>query len=215
MSTVKRVLSFTAMLALVPLTTGAQPLGKFVFTPYVGVYAPTTDVAQDALSSVEHRAGLALGGTGSYWFTERAGFEVGAAYAWSNLRAIDPAETASKNAGLILGTAKFMYGLFPATSDFQLRLGVGPAIISRMGSAYQSDAEGSITGKTDFGGAVSLCTKIPLGRSLALRLRAEDYMYQAKLGFKDRLDPSDSFTFDERFQHDLILSVGLQIGLPR
>lgn len=215
MSTLKRLLAFTGVLALVPLVAGAQPLGKFVLTPYVGVYAPTTDVAKVDLGTAEQRAGLALGATGSYWFTERAGIEVGGAYAWSKLRTIDPVDTFSENAGLILGAAKFMYGLFPVTSDFQLRLGVGPAIISRMGSAYKSDEEGSITGKTDFGGAVSLCTKIPLGRGMALRLRAEDYMYQAKLGYRDKLNPLDSFTADERFQHDFILSAGLQIGLPR
>ncbi|MEW5915171.1 MAG: hypothetical protein AB1762_02145 [Gemmatimonadota bacterium] len=224
-----RMLSVAGVLALVPLIASAQPLGKIVITPYAGVYAPVNDIAKanipDGSFSIagkaEHKLGFALGATGSYWLTPRYGFEVGGLYAWSDLKTAisstqqgDFESNETENAGVIFGTAKFMVALFPQTSDFQLRLGAGPAIITRRGSAYK-DPDGTVTGKTDFGGAVSLCTKIPLVSGMALRMRAEDYMYQAKLGFKDRVDPADNITFDKKFQHDFVFSVGLQIGLMR
>lgn len=115
----------------------------------------------------------------------------------------------------MIGTAKLMLALFPATADFQLRLGFGPAVISRVGSAYNSRADGQFTGLTDFGGAVSLCTKVPIGQEMALRFRVEHFMYQAQLGWKDYVNPAGNFSFDKRFQHDVVLSTGLQIGLPR
>jgi hypothetical protein len=213
-----------------PFIVGAQPLGRIVITPYAGAYAPMNDVAKIRVASggssmarkAEHKPGFALGATGSYWFTPQYGLEVGGLYAWSDLKATGSSTeqgefdsfSETRNAGVILAATKFMVALFPQTSDFQLRLGAGPAIITRVGSAYK-DEDGEVTGKTDFGGAVSLCTKIPLGSGIALRLRAEDYMYQAKLGVKDRPDPNDNFTFDKKFQHDFVFSAGLQIGLMR
>jgi hypothetical protein len=228
--TLLRNLSLAGAAMLVPLIAGAQPLGKIVITPYAGVYAPVNDVATANAASGEfsmarkanHKPGFALGATGSYWFSPQYGLEVGGLYAWSDLRAsgtdVEQGQSENfsetENAGIVLGTAKFMVALFPQTSDFQLRLGAGPAIITRRGSAYK-DSDGTVTGKTDFGGALSLCTKIPLVSGIALRLRAEDYMYQAKLGFKDRVNPEDNRTFDKKFQHDLVFSAGLQIGLMR
>jgi hypothetical protein len=227
----RRLASIAASFALVPVAAGAQPLGKVVLTPYAGVYAPLGKVAEyravepdvSLAANAEHQLGFALGANASYWFTPRMGIEAGGLYAWSDVKtafnAVEQGQLESfsekNNAALILATTKFMVGVFPPTSDFQLRLGVGPAIIHRLGSAYKADEEGKITGRTDFGGAVSLCTKIPLGAGVALRLRAEDYMYQAKLAYKDKLDPSDSFNFDKKFQHDFVLSAGLQIGLMK
>jgi hypothetical protein len=231
MSLFRKTISIAGAVVLMPLLASAQPLGKIVITPYAGVYTPVNDVAKVNMASggfslagkAEHKPGFALGATGSYWISPRYGFEVGGLYAWSDLKAslntVDQGEfesfDESDNAGLILGAAKFMVAVLPQTSDFQLRLGVGPAIISRVGSAYKTDDEIKITGKTDFGGAVSLCTKIPLASGVALRLRAEDYMYQAKLGVRNRFDPASSFDFDKKFQHDFIFSAGLQIGLMR
>lgn len=232
MSFVRRVVSFTVGVALVPLTAGAQPLGKIVVTPYVGAYAPANELARmrahrvgnAVAANVAQRNGLALGATGALWFAPRVSVELGAVYVWSDLSSefafsqpgsLGSAVPVVDNAGLLMGAAKLMVGLFPATSDFQLRFGAGPAIITRIGSAYKADADGKITGRTDLGGALSLCTKVPIGSRVALRLRVEDYMYQARLGWQSATNPAASFRYEERFQHDLVLSAGLQIGLMR
>ena len=231
MSIARTATVIAAITVALPAATLAQPLGKIVVTPYVGVFAANTELARTkqtqgsaSLSSgIELRNGLALGATGTYWFARRAGIEVGALYAWSDLQRTftldQPGDFEtfydSHNAGVIVSTAKLMVGLFPARSDFQLRLGIGPALIAHVGSAYNARAEGIITRRNNFGGAISLCTKVPLATRIALRLRVEDYMYESRLGWKDVSNPADNFKFDKRFQHDFVLSTGLQIGLMR
>ncbi|MGH7694015.1 MAG: hypothetical protein ACRENH_03495 [Gemmatimonadaceae bacterium] len=215
----------------VPMTVLAQPLGKIVVTPYVGVFAPNVELARTKhpdgnglrASSIEQGNGLALGATGTYWFAQRAGIELGALYTWSAMRStytlnkpgVSETFYESENAGVILSAAKLMVGLFPASSEFQLRLGFGPAVIAHLGSAYNAGVEGTITGRTNFGAAVSLCTKVPIASRAALRLRIEDYVYAARLGWKDGSNPAENYSFDRRFQHDFVLSTGLQIGLMR
>ena len=175
MSIVRRVVSFTVGVALVPLTAGAQPLGKIVVTPYVGAYAPANELAKmrahavgsAVAANVAQRNGLALGATGALWFAPRVSVELGALYVWSDLSSefafsqpgsLGTAVPVVDNAGLLMGAAKLMVGLFPATSDFQLRFGAGPAIITRMGSAYKADARED-HGSHGFWGALSLCPK--------------------------------------------------------
>jgi hypothetical protein len=76
-------------------------------------------------------------------------------------------------------------------------------------------ADGKITGLTDVGGAISLCTRIPITRLVALRLRGENFMYSSKLGFEDPADRSNNFEFDSKFQNDLLFSAGLQFTFGR
>jgi hypothetical protein len=109
-----------------------------------------------------------------------------------------------------------MVGIVPIGDDAQLRFGVGPAIVNHGGKAYRAGDEGKFTGLTHLGGAVSLCTRIPMTELLAIRLRAEDYMYQSQLKVRAAgLDATQSVTFDKRFQHDFMLSAGLQLGFRR
>ncbi|HEY7569013.1 MAG TPA: hypothetical protein VH762_15645 [Gemmatimonadaceae bacterium] len=229
MSVARAATVIAAITVALPTAALAQPLGKIVVTPYVGVFAPNNELAKSSqtdgavASRIEQRNALALGATGAYWFAPRASMEVGALYAWSDVRSkfvLNQPGTSetfyeARNAGVFLGAAKLMLGLFPASSDFQLRLGFGPALIAHVGSAYNGGADGTITGRTNIGGAVSLCTKVPIASRMALRLRVEDYMYQSRLRWKDMSNPADNFKFDKRFQHDFVLSTGLQIGLIR
>lgn len=216
--------------AFIPSAGRAQMEGKMVITPYVGMYAPATKVIKETMGGTsgefvgvfKHKPGVALGVNGSYWFTDRAGIEFGAAYAFSDSKASlgfesgagSAAAWISEDARMLFGSAKVMFNLLPADWNGQLRLGVGPAIVNRGGDAYK-DEEGDVKGLTDVGGAVSLCTRIPLVGNLAMRLRAENYMYQTQLRWKDASDPLDDMRFDRKFQSDFILSAGLQIGLPK
>ena len=224
-----RDLARSAMaLTLVPVVAGAQLERQFVFTPYVGLYAPTNNVATLGTSaggtaitaSMKHKSSVALGATASYWFTGHAGFEVGGAYAYSDAKGwLDiggtGVSTIGDNARMVFGTAKFMVSLMQLTNDTQLRFGIGPAVINRGGAAYKSDLDGKPKGLTNVGAAASLCTRIPLTNLVAIRVRAEDYMYQARLKWESSTDPLENMAFGKKFQHDLLFSAGLQIGFRR
>ena len=224
------VLAIGALLAA-QAAANAQPARRLIVTPYAGVYTPTTSLARvgaagggaSASLNLKQKTAAALGGNVSYWFTERTAVEVGAAYAFSDAKASariagtgnEFAGAASQNAYALLASAKLMVGLLPSTSPFNLRFGVGPALVTRGGSAYKADANGKFSGLTDVGAAASLCTKIPITKAVGLRLRGESFMYTAKLRFEDPVDPTNNFRFDSRFQNDLLFSAGLQIGFWR
>lgn len=231
MSTTRIILGAGLLLSVLAPVAGAQPKRTWVFTPYVGVFVPANDVAKlsaeaggmSAAMTAKHDNALALGANASFWLTERSAIEAGGAYAFSHLGGnfrIDEgtgttAGTANEHAFVTMGTLKFMYALLPAGSERQVRFGIGPAVIYRGGTAYKADADGTVLGRTNVGGAASLCTRFQLAGPLSLRLRAEDYMYQARLKFRDAADPSGNFTFDRRFQNDFIFSAGLQVGIGR
>ena len=218
-------------LVATPIAVGAQAAKRWVITPYAGVYVPTANLlkfdaasgGQSASLAVEQKTAFALGANASYWFSERTALELGGAYAFSDAKASATlagtseafAGSGSQNAYTVMASAKVMVNLLPATSPMSLRLGVGPAMITRGGDAYKSTSAGKFSGLTDVGGALSLCTKIPVTKDLAVRLRGEDYMYSAKLKFEQPADPTNNFAFDSRFQHDLLFSVGLQFPFGR
>jgi hypothetical protein len=234
MKTRVRLLGASVVIAAVlatPAIAGAQTTRRLVITPYAGVYAPTGHLlklglaagGQSANLTMKQKASFALGGNASYWLTERTAIEVGATYAFSDATASanlsggeEPfAFTGSENAYALLATAKYMVSMLPSTSPMSLRLGLGPALVTRGGSAYKSDSEGKFSGLTDVGGAISLCTKIPVTKLVAVRLRGESYLYSARLKFEDPVDPTNNFRFDSRFQTDLLFSAGLQLAFGR
>ncbi|HVX38548.1 MAG TPA: hypothetical protein VHB25_03160 [Gemmatimonadaceae bacterium] len=219
-------LATAAALVISPALALAQnPAGSVVVTPYVGVYSPSTDVMKEGVSAAgqsvtangKHQASAAYGMNASYWITDRLGIELGGAYSSSQLKGtitqtgITPV-TITDHAHIWLGSAKLMIQLLPPSTGANLRLGIGPAFVTRGGTAYSGDNTGSVTGLTDFGGAVSLCSKIPVTRNFGIRVRAEDYMYQAKLGW-NAVNANNSYTFNSRMQHDFVFSAGLQFML--
>lgn len=228
---VLRLATLGVALAALPTVVAAQLGGGIVVTPYAGIYVPTNDIVQagttrtgsTVVAGIKHQPSFVSGATLSYWITDRIGIEGGAAYAKSGVKGKMMVEEtggnawvqASEYAHVWLGSAKVMAQLLPQESEFNLRLGLGPAIISRAGKAYSSDSEGKVTGKTDIGGVVSLCSRLPLTSKIGLRLRAEDYMYSGKIGYKSSVSGGDNIAFDSRFQNDLVFSAGLQLFLNR
>lgn len=216
---------------IVPGLAAAQLAGSVVVTPYVGLYTPSTNLGDISASAggnaaslkFKHQTAAAFGANVSYWFNERFALEGGAAYVASDLKGTAAlnelgsltAGSETQNAHLWLGSAKVMVQLLPAASDFNLRFGIGPAIISRGGTAYKEDAGVKLTGLTDYGAAMSLCSRLPLTRSVAIRLRAEDYMYQSKIGWRDATDPTANFDLGAKMQHDFVFSAGLQLFMNR
>lgn len=204
----------------------AQEMRRIVVTPYAGVFAPSSRVAElksdmggiTSAIGIRQQNSLALGMNASYWFNGFAGVEVGGAWAFSDARASLALSnqvsglslTGNESARVIMGSAKLMVNLMPLSQRTALRLGVGPAIISRGGSAYKADDNGDFSGLTDIGGAVSLCSRIPLTDFLSLRMRAENYMYSSRLKFRD-FSTNEEFSFGSKLQNDLIFSAGLQM----
>ncbi|HSQ30316.1 MAG TPA: hypothetical protein VLN49_10725 [Gemmatimonadaceae bacterium] len=227
---VLRLASLAVAVAAAPGGLAAQLAGGVIVTPYAGVYVPTNDIisfgvnrAGATTANVKHETAFLSGVNLSYWLTDRIGLEGGAAYTKSGVKGNLLVEntgggtfqSATEYAHIWLGSAKMMVQLLPQASDFNLRLGFGPAIVSRAGKAYSSDSEGKVTGKTDIGGVVSLCSRLPVSSMVSVRLRAEDYMYSGKIGYKSSVSPADNLSFDSRFQHDLVFSAGLQLFLNK
>ena len=223
--------ALAAFVMLSPLALAAQT-GRIVLTPYAAVYAPANDVARldlgtggvSAVLTAKHKSAFAYGANASYWLSERAAIEVGAAYAMSDLHytglidqgdAQTPIGSGRDKSHVLLGSAKLMFHLLPPENRFNIRLGLGPAIVSRGGSAYKTDSETKLQGLTDFGAVMSLCTRIPVADFFGIRLRAENYMYQAKIKMVDKIDPTNSITFDQRLQNDFMFSAGLQFTVNR
>jgi hypothetical protein len=220
----------SALAVLAPARGSAQLAGKFIFTPYVGAYMPSADLVRGTLTesgvsagvSARHRSSIAYGTTGSFWITDRVGLEGGLLYSSSSLKSegfineggIVTPGSGRDYANVWLGSAKIMVQLLPPESDYNLRLGFGPALITRNGSAYASDAEGSFTGLTDIGAVISLCTRLQLTDMFSLRLRGEDYFYQSNVGFKDS-QTGQSISFGDRKQNDFVFSLGFQMFLNK
>lgn len=224
MSTARLVLTASVVAALaMPGAAAAQLTGNVIFTPYVGAFVPTSDLAVTTLVDQgitakfrgKQQPGMAFGANGSYWLSERVGIELGALYTSSKFKGsatetvtgFGLAETVGSD--IWLSSAKLMLQLLPATSSYNMRFGLGPAVIHRGGTAFDADAEGQFSGVTDVGAAMSLCTRLALTNNFALRLRAENYLYQAKLRYEGRMR-SDDMSFDSRLQNDLVFSVGFQ-----
>jgi len=219
-------LAASVLAVLAPARAPAQLAGKFVLTPYVGAYVPSVDLVKSTIVSgdlttavsARHRASAAFGTTGSFWVTDRVGLEGGLVYSSSSLNSkqflneTGVSSVGRDYANVWLGSAKIMVQMLPPESDYNVRLGFGPALITRNGSAYASDAEGSVTGLTDLGAVISLCTRLRLSDMFSLRLRGEDYFYQANLGFKDNLTGA-TMSFGDRKQSDFVFSLGLQMFL--
>jgi hypothetical protein len=226
-----RLASLAGAIAIVPSLVSAQLAGRVVVTPYVGAYLPTDHVARTAVTpagttlklDAQQQIAAVFGANASYWFTDRFAIEGGGAFTESNLKSTTSFNQPSavgaamqrQNAHVWLGSVKAMIQLLPDESAFNMRFGIGPAIISRGGAAYDRSAEGRIVGLTDYGAAMSLCTRLALMQNLALRLRAENYMYYSNMGFESSTDPTKNFSFDSRIQHDFVLSAGLQFFLNR
>ena len=202
----------------------AQLSGRVVITPYLGAYLPTNTIIRGEFTApgttaslhARHDGSVATGANVSYWMNERFAFEIGGLYTSGHIKGDGlvnesgalTAMTIQDNGHVWAGSAKVMMQLLSPDNPMNLRLGIGPALISRGGTAYKEDVDGKFTGLTDVGAAVSLCTRLAVTNALSVRLRAEDYIYRSKLRFES--PDASSLQFGARTQNDLLLSFGLQ-----
>jgi hypothetical protein len=216
-------------IALIPRVASPQLAGSVVFTPFAGAYVPANDLAKviapsstlGASAAARQKSASAFGGNLSYWLNERVAVEGGAVYAKSDIKwsgtigesgnFLD--ETVTRNAHVWMASTKLLFQLFPRESEYNMRFGVGPALITRSGPAFKPD-NGTFSGLTDLGTALSLCTRLSITPNFGLRMRAEDYMYRSRLSFRGNASP-DRFNFDRKMQNDVLFSTGVQIFLSR
>jgi hypothetical protein len=204
---------------------------RIVFTPYIGVYAPSTDMfrfglIQDGTTisfSTRHLPAAAVGATANVWLDDRFAIEAGGLYSRNTLRAnllmnqigaiTDSHEDGESDVWAV--TLKLMAEALPPESGLNLRVGIGPALVMHAGPAYRSVAEGTMTGLTDVGAALSLCSRVHVGGHANIRLRAEDLIYQARQTWESHTVAGAALTSEPRLQHDFVISVGLQLNLTR
>ena len=228
---VNRSIALAALLAITaglgPRLAGSQTNGRrIVVTPWAGAFVPATRIGELAIDDgsvtttmgLKQRMAPAVGLNASYWFNSLAGIEVGGAFAFSDaegsagLTSEIPSFTltGAHSAYVAFGSAKLMVNLLRFTERSALRLGVGPALITRGGNAFKHDGATVFDGLTDLGGVVSLCSRIPITDFMSARLRAENYMYSAKVRF-DHPSGASEYTFGSKLQNDMIFSAGLQM----
>lgn len=219
------LLATTIILGVAGATTAnAQSERRIVLTPYAGVFVPATRVAQirsdmggiDHVIGIKQQSALAVGANVSYWFSNRTGLEVGGAWAFSDAQptsgfasVVPGSLNTTESARVLFASAKMMVNLIPFSERRALRFGIGPAIVSHGGNAYDSSLGGKFTNLTDIGGAVSLCSRLPLTDFFSLRLRAESFIYSSKPRFESA--SGGNVDFAGRIQNDFIFSAGLQM----
>lgn len=214
-SPTKSLVSLLAVLCV--LAPGAMPQSRVELTPYAGVYVPTGALTPSAV--LKRETSLSAGGRLTVWLPGRMAIEGTLSYAPSNVTQNAPTAfsfpgPSSGHLTAVAAKAIVRFSAPDAPAQFYLGGGLGHVFLG--GDTYSIDAYGQGT-STSVGGIASLGTAFKLGPSLALRLDAEDYIFQASFqcrytqgtrgvcwGVNQSGSPSAS-----ELQNDVVLSVGL------
>jgi opacity protein-like surface antigen len=198
----KRVL---ALAALGALALGARPDAAaaqgFSVTPFVGYYAPLSNVIDEDGLELGSQTALTFGGRLGMQTTGPWGFEAALAYTTSGVES----GGAEVDGNLMLMSVRALRTIGSLGPSGSLHLGAGLAYVMRGGDAWDALDDGGVEGINDFGGTLGLGARFSLSPMLNLRVDLEDYIYSAKF--------NDSSTETEgKLQNDLLLSVGLNFG---
>src|SRR5215471_7010857 len=147
------VAAIAALVVSAPVWAQPAPDSRIVVTPYIGVYVPTSDVfrfgtVQNGTTvsfDTRHQPAAALGASASVWLDDRFAIETTGLYSRNTLRAdlsmnqfgVATVSHANGEADVWEGAVKLMVQTLPKESGMNLRVGVGPLIITRGGPAYR------------------------------------------------------------------------------
>jgi hypothetical protein len=196
-----------------PIGVSAQ--SKWEFTPFLGMYVPTSDQIEvrDVLQTgdrltAKQQTTVVFGARVGVSISDRVVLEGSFGYSPSSFKATyhDPSNLTSSGdtaAHVTLASARALVGLGPAGRSTSWHLTLGAGLVSHGGAGYEG-----IGGLSDFGGVVGIGAKFKVGKSLALRLDLEDNLYSAK--FTDTASGAET---ESKFQNDIALLVGLAIPL--
>ena len=198
---IKKLVTRTAGVAIATLigTTAAQPAsaqGGVNIVPWAGVYIPTRNNIETLDNDILERDVSVMGGARlEFWGTGRLGFEVTGGYAPARVAGETINET---NTNLLAASGRLLLAISPPTNKVGFYLGAGPALVTRGRDPFDDDRS-----RTDFGATAGLGFRFGSGENsrVGLRLDFEDYMYSGDFGGGDK------------FQHDLVGSLGLTIAL--
>lgn len=219
-----------AAVSFVALALPAVAAAQWRVTPFGGVYVPTADVAKEsvtdggttATATMKQKTGFILGANANTWFSDRAGFEFGAGYVFSDLRteaAIGGLSGGlSKSAWLVPINAKLLLRLSPPVRGTEFYFGVGPTVILAGGTAYNESAfvDGAKFERgASVGGVGSVNFRYQVTPMMALKLGAESHLYSTKIKYREPADPAMNYDLDSKFQSDFMFTGGLSFTLPK
>jgi len=190
---VPAILAAAALSAAVPAKAVAQGVD---LVPWVGAYIPTRNSVSDVLNNALNRDVSVVGGARlTFWGSGHLGLEAVGGYAPAKISGETINET---NTNMLIAAGRLMLALSPADSRVGFYLAGGPALITRGKNPFDNN-----NSSTDFGANVGAGFRFGLGQSnaTALRLYLEDYMYNGDFGGGNK------------FQHDLVASLGLAIPI--
>jgi hypothetical protein len=201
-----RIRHFTVATAFL-LASSAPLAAQVSFSPTVGAYLPTSNIANivvgtDSIANFKQDVGLALGANLGFGLGPRVGLVFAGSYVPSELSGtIDGAGTWTQSeANLFFGNANITVYLIKPTSPVWISLSGGGSVVGRSGQAYDG-----WTGTTDFGGLAGATVGFNLG-ILSLNVSAIDYIYGAQFS-------NGSVETGEAMQNDILLGLGLGIPL--
>lgn len=211
-----------AAVSFLALALPAVAAAQWHFTPYVGAYVPTADIAKDPSVGIaaKQKTGLVLGANANRWFSDRLGFEAGAGYVWSDV-SFEPTMASgvslSRGAWLLPVNAKLLLRLAPPSRGSELYFGVGPSVMFSGGDAFSAgtfESDLKFERSTNLGGVASVNFRHQLSSLMAFKLGAESHLYSVSLKAKDPTNSANSYTFDSKFQSDFMFTGGLSFTLP-
>jgi Outer membrane protein beta-barrel domain len=179
--------------AVAPETAHAQ--GGVNLVPWVGAFIPTRNSISDLDNALSRDVSVIGGARLTFWGTGILGFEATGGYAPAKISGETINET---NTNMLVASGRLLLALSPVTNRVGFYLAAGPALITRGKNTFDGDRS-----KTDFGATAGVGFRFGLGQSgnTAIRLDIEDYLYNGDFGGGDK------------FQNDLVTSIGLSIPL--
>lgn len=185
------------------------------FAPIVGLYNPLTDLRDPIVSGVgpldlgiRQQPAIAFGARTTFWLRGPFGLEGSFLWALSDAERVILLERRTAASYVWNASARITLRLSGTRDPIEFFVNGGVAWTGRGGDAYADFSD-----TTDFGGVVGASARFDLGGRWALRLDAEDFLYDLDLTFRDPTEGPSAL--DSQFQSDLVLSAGLVIDLAR
>jgi hypothetical protein len=210
-----------AVCCISPIDLAAQ--SQWAFTPFVGVYAPTSDLTEERLVVIspdttgtwrfttKQNTMAIYGGKVGFSVSKQVMLEASFGYSPSTVTGTfhDPANrtsTVDTSAHVFLASARALVGLGALDRSTSWHLIIGAGLLSHGGAGYET-----ASGVTDFGGVVGIGAKVTVGNAMAVRLDLEDNLYSAKFSYPGSL--GTSFETASKLQNDIALVAGLVVAL--
>jgi len=174
-------------LLLLAAAVPAWAQGGANIVPWAGVYIPTRNSFSDLDNAVFKRDVSVIGGARlTFWGTGMLGFEATGGYAPAKVGGETLNET---HTNLLVASGRLLLALSPVTNRVGFYLGAGPALVTRGRNTFDDDRS-----STDFGGTAGLGFRFGLGESNRSAIRLD-------------------FEGGDKFQNDLVASLGLSIAI--